>query len=117
MDQTTATYNSIEPADRFTKTNTIYDVSIASIIVRNFLAGLSRALGSITIYVVFLIITYSLFVKYALPEIQPFITEYRQAIDSITKLNQATTNPGSSINSQQYQQFLRDLNNSLPINR
>jgi hypothetical protein len=48
-----------------------------------------------------------------MPEIQPFITEYRQAIESMTKLN-STTSPGTSLESDQYQQFLQDLKSSWP---
>lgn len=102
--------------DQLTANKTIYQASAGEIFFKNFLAGFGRAVGSLFIYIVFLIILFSLFTKYALPQIQPFITEYRQAIEAITTLN-STTKPGTSLDSNQYQQFIQDLNNSLPINK
>lgn len=114
MDQSQAINNSIEPNDKHSRTKTMYDVSPFEVFGRNFLAGLGRSMGSIGIYLVFLFIFYSLFVDYVLPHIQPFIVEYRQAIESITKLN-STTGPGAGQDNNQYQQFLQNLNSSLPI--
>lgn len=116
MDPIQAVNNSVEPQDRLNQTKTMYDVSSMEVFGKNFLAGLGRSLGSISIYIFFLIAIYSVFIKYTLPQIEPFIKEYRQAIESITKLN-STTRPGTSLDSNQYQQFLRDLNSSFPINQ
>jgi hypothetical protein len=117
MDPIQAVNNSVEPNDRLNQTKTMYQVSALEVFGRNFLAGFSRALGSITIYLIFSIITFSLFMEYVLPQVEPFISEYRQAMESITKLNKATTGPGASLELNQYQQFLKDINSSLPVNQ
>lgn len=116
MDLPQATNQSIIPQDRLSATKTLYDANAAEVFGKNFLAGFARSLGSISIYLIFLFVIYRLITTYVMPEIQPFIVEYRQAIETITKLN-STTNPGTGLDSNQYQQFLKDLNSSLPISQ
>lgn len=98
----------VEPADRFSPTKSIYEASGSEIFFKNFLAGFGRALGGIFIYLVFIGITLYFFINTALPQIQPFIDEYRQAVQGINSLNK-TTIPGAGSDLKQYQQFIQDI--------
>jgi hypothetical protein len=101
MDQPTAFQQSIEPQDKFTPQKTIYDVSYGELITRNFLAGVSRAIGGILLYAIFLAIATVIFLTYAWPQFEPFVDEYRQAVQMLNK---------------QDQQFMRDLDKTLQGN-
>ena len=101
----------MEP-DQLDQTKTIYQASAKEVFFKNFLAGFGRALGSIFIYLVFMIISISVFLTYAYPQIKPFIDEYQQAIKSLNTLNKATDSFNDS--GPNAQQFLEDLQKSLP---
>jgi hypothetical protein len=98
----------VEPADRFSPTKSIYEAKAGEIFFKNFLAGMGRALGGIFIYLVFIGISVYFFINTALPQIQPFIDEYRQAVQGINSLNK-TTKPSAGSDLKQYQQFIQDL--------
>ncbi len=102
----------VDSEDQLTQTKSIYQVSAGEIFFKNFLAGFGRALGGIFIYAVFIGISAYLFITIALPQIQPFIDEYRQAVQGLSGFNQ-TTVPITGSDTQQYQQFIKDLNSSL----
>lgn len=72
--------------DRVTQTKSIYDVSAFEIFWRNLLAGMSRALGGIVLYVIFVIIFSTVFVQYVLPQIMPFLNTFLKLGDSVTNL-------------------------------
>lgn len=110
MEQSQAVIQSVEPQDKLQPTKTLYDVSIGEVFLRNFMAGVGRAIGGIFIYFIFLLITVNLFITYVYPQIKPFIDEYQQAMKTINQINQ-TTKPGAL---QEAQQYLRDLQESLP---
>ncbi len=73
-----ATVISEHPDDRSGKLKTIYSVSSWTIFWRNFLAGASRALGSILIYLVFFAITSYLTLQFVWPHVQPLFHGYTQ---------------------------------------
>jgi len=53
---------------------TIYDVSYASIFVRNFLAGFSHALGAVVLYLIIIGIMYYFTATLILPKVQPLFS-------------------------------------------
>src|SRR5690554_6712962 len=90
----TAAVNSEHPEDKVNKTQTIYDVSSGQIFWRNFLAGMSRALGGMLIYLLFLLLGSVVFAQLILPQLNPMIEEYRQALQSINSINQMNSTNG-----------------------
>jgi hypothetical protein len=69
------------PADRITKTKTLYDVSLFQIFLRNFVAGLSRALGGIILYLAMVGVATYLFILYAWPQIKPMVGSYQNMLN------------------------------------
>lgn len=108
MDSAQSINQIVEPQDKFNQTKSIYEASAAEVFLKNFLAGMGRALGGIFIYLVFIGITLYFFINTALPQIQPFIDEYRQAVQGINSMSK-TTIPGAGSDLKQYQQFIQDL--------
>lgn len=82
-DQQAAVVKSSHPADKVNTTTTMYDVSGWEIFWRNFLAGASRTLGSLVLYILFFAVVVNLFVNIVLPKIQPFLDGYMKAIDTL----------------------------------
>lgn len=64
----------------------LYSVSFASIVARNFFAGFARAMGTIIVYVAFIIFTGYLFKAYVMPELEPLFG----AFESISTLQEMT---------------------------
>lgn len=101
----------MEP-DQLNQTKSIYEASAGEIFYKNFLAGFGRALGGIFIYLVFFGISTYIFVTTVLPTIQPFIDEYRQAVQGLNSMSKTIIpSTGSDVN--QYQQFIKDLQPTL----
>jgi len=71
--------NSESPADRLTKT--IYEAGAGEIFWRNFLAGFSRGLGMLFVYLVLIFVVGLVFVQY----INPFISPLYNNLSSLTK--------------------------------
>jgi len=92
--------------DKVTKTQTIYEVSAGQIFWRNFIAGMSRALGGMFIYLLFLFLGSVVFAQIILPQLNPLISEYRQALQSINSINQMKPAPGIEINQEDLQSIL-----------
>lgn len=105
---------SVVAEDRVSEVKTIYNASYGEIFLKNFLAGFGRAIGGIFIYMVFIGIAFYSFMAYAYPQIKPLFDEYRQAVQGINQLNGVTTKPGAGPGLKQSQQFLKDLQESLP---
>jgi hypothetical protein len=84
--------------DRVGDLKTLYNVSGWSIFWRNFLAGISRALGGIFIYIIFATISTYFLMQTLWPQIEPFINSYQQLLNTLspgTSTNPSTT-PGSA---------------------
>ncbi|MBI2010537.1 MAG: hypothetical protein HYS86_05200, partial [Candidatus Chisholmbacteria bacterium] len=80
----------------------LYTVSSGEIIWKNFLAGLSRALGGMIIYLILLgVIAYAAS-QYLLPQLEPLLS----SLQMLT--NPQTLQPGTQ-NPQQLEQLLRQL--------
>lgn len=56
----------------------IYNSSFLGIFSRNFVAGFSRALGSIFVYLFFFALVFYLFSQYVLPEFRPLLDTFEQ---------------------------------------
>ena len=72
--------------DRISKTRTMYDVSAFEIIWRNFLAGASRAFGSLIFYIIFITIIGSFLLQFFLPKVMPTINKFLKMGDSLEKI-------------------------------
>lgn len=59
--------------DNVTKEKTIYQVSPWEIFWRNFLAGMSRGLGGVILYVIVLTILSNLFLRFFWPQLKPIV--------------------------------------------
>lgn len=92
-----AVIKSEQPEDQAGQLATIYSVSGWQIIWRNFLAGISRALGSVFVYVIVLTITGYLFSQIILPVIQPLIDQYLGALDAVSSLQELNQSRESSL--------------------
>ncbi|MGD9128937.1 MAG: hypothetical protein PVJ09_00385 [Candidatus Woesebacteria bacterium] len=68
------------------QTQSIYDVSLSTIFGRNFLAGMSRALGGIFIYLLFLICLFLILKSIFWPKLEPYLDSYQKAMQSIEQL-------------------------------
>lgn len=69
--------------DRVSKTKTIYDAGVGEIIWKNFLAGFSRSIGGIFVYLIFLFIISGLIFNVVLPKFMPSITNYMNLFNSL----------------------------------
>ena len=78
--------NNVPSEERLTQTRSLYDASAYEIFWRNFLAGLSRALGGIVFYVIFVFIVGSLFVKYLSPLLMPILNQLNTVSGSLEKI-------------------------------
>lgn len=84
--------------DAVTRATTIYQVSGFEIFWRNFLAGMSRALGSILMYIVFLFCGFLFFQRMVYPFLKPYLDSYLITTNALKQMQQLT--PGSSSDSQ-----------------
>jgi hypothetical protein len=78
--------------DRVGDLKTLYNVSGWSIFWRNFLAGFSRAVGGIFIYLIFVGISLYLFIQTVWPTVQPMLTGYMKMMDTLTNGGRPSTN-------------------------
>jgi hypothetical protein len=84
------------------KQRTIYDASISEIFWKNFLVGFGKTLGSLFLYMVFIVVSYYLFSIYVLPKFMPMINKMFSMVDTIEKLQKIQTpqiNIPSNLNS------------------
>lgn len=57
--------------DQLTESKNLYNIGAGEVMWRNFLAGMSRALGSLVIYFLVLIVLSRIFVTFIWPTIEP----------------------------------------------
>jgi len=79
--------------DAVSKTKTIYDAGAGEIIWKNFLAGFSRGVGGIFVYILFLLIFSGIFYNFVLPKLMPLITTYTNIFKSLSP--GSATKPGT----------------------
>ena len=74
MDERELIVKNEDGADRVSKTKTIYDAGAGEIFWKNFLAGFSRTIGGIFVYLIFFLILSNLFLNFLLPKISPHLS-------------------------------------------
>jgi hypothetical protein len=88
MTETTQAITQSEHEDSITKTKTIYDVGFFEIIWRNFLAGLSRAMGGIFLYLIFMFLFSIVFMQVIFPKLMPYINNISNVTNSLNSMQQ-----------------------------
>ena len=111
MDTAPSMNQIVDQADQISQTKSIYSASSGEIFWKNFLAGFSRALGGIFIYLIFIGIAINVFLTHALPQIKPLYEEYMKAVQTIGQMK--TTMPSAGSDIKQYQQLLKDISPTL----
>lgn len=87
----------IPEEDRNTKYRSVYDATAREIFWRQFLTGFSRALGSVVVYFVVFVIGISLISRYLWPSIEPYVTQYTQALDMFMGIQSSPQPSGTPI--------------------
>src|SRR3989338_9062663 len=77
----------VPPADQATPLTTIYQVSGWQIFWRNFLAGFSRAFGSLILYFVVFFVIAGLANYYLMPYLKPLVGTLSQTFETINQLS------------------------------
>lgn len=88
--------------DRIQNIKTIYQASGWEIFWRNFLAGVSRAFGTIIIFMAFFLVAFIFFINFAYPHLEPLVSEYRTMMKSFNSL----TGSGNPLGSPQQQPII-----------
>lgn len=73
--------------DQLTKSKTMYDVGTGEIIWRNFLAGMSRALGSMVIYFAVVLFLGNIFLNYIWPSLEPSFETLGETTELLQQMN------------------------------
>ncbi|OGG08878.1 hypothetical protein A2154_04105 [Candidatus Gottesmanbacteria bacterium RBG_16_43_7] len=76
----------VDRDDRVGKTKTLYDAGWGEIFFRNLLAGISRSLGALAVYLLFLFLVSFVFMQLVLPKLAPFLNHYVSISESIKSL-------------------------------
>lgn len=97
MDERELTIKSENNNDMVSKTKTIYEAGIGEIFWKNFVAGFSRGLGGVFVYVFFFVIIGLLFYNFVLPKLMPSITAYMDIFKSLGSISKLKSNPNSAI--------------------
>lgn len=92
MDQQELIVKSEDGGDRVSKTKTIYDAGVGEIIWKNFLAGFSRGVGGIFVYLIFLFVISGIIFNVVLPKLMPQITSYMNLFNSLGSGNNSPVN-------------------------
>ena len=95
MDERELVIKSEDKEDLVSKTKTIYDTKASEIFWKNFLAGFSRSLGGIFVYIIFLLIFSGVFVNFVLPKLTPLINNYLNIFNSLGPIS--NPKPGTDI--------------------
>jgi hypothetical protein len=84
------TIKSVSKEDKVNKTTTMYDVGFFELVWRNFFAGMSRAIGSIFVYILLMIFVTFVVYRTVFPYLKPYLNTFSDAIGTIDKMNQTT---------------------------
>ena len=55
---------------------TVYNASYPEVVLKNFLAGFSRAFGALFVYIIFLVIVGSIAARYIMPQFAPLLKAF-----------------------------------------
>lgn len=81
---------SMVSADRVSSTRTVYEASAGEIFWRQFLAGFSRALGSLLVYVIFLGLMFVFISRFVWPQVKPFFDSFTHSVELLESTQQQT---------------------------
>lgn len=73
--------------DQLTDSKNLYNIGAGEIMWRNFLAGISRALGGMVIYFLVLIVLGNVFMQFVWPTLAPMFTTLEQTNTMLEQLN------------------------------
>lgn len=99
--------------DRLGRTKTIYEANVFEIVFKNFLAGFSRALGIIVVYLLLILAVFFFFVRYVLPSLQEkfadfdlnkLLNPYGSILEQMPKMNSSAGSLSSSTKTQSLDQ-------------
>lgn len=79
--------------DLISKSKTIYEAGPGEIFWKNFLAGFSRGLGGVFVYIFFLLIIGGIVYTFVLPKIMPTITGYMNILKSVGSVSNIKPKP------------------------
>jgi hypothetical protein len=74
--------------DQITRNKTMYDVGAGEIAWRNFLAGISRALGGLVVNGIFFLIVSIFTIQYVLPYFAPLLSAFQTTTKSLQQIQQ-----------------------------
>jgi hypothetical protein len=77
------------PEDRTGKTRTLYDAGAGEIFWKNFLAGASRALGALFLYVILTFVFGFLIAQLVWPKLAPLVTQLTSAVGALQNTSRA----------------------------
>lgn len=106
VSQSQAVSQSEAKQDQLTSDTTIYQASTWSILWRNFLAGMARALGGLAIYVLVFVVTAQIVAIYIWPTVEPMLNGYMSAIDNFNRMSQVQQQGAGQIDPQQIESLL-----------
>jgi hypothetical protein len=84
-------------SDVVSKTKTIYGASVGEILWKNFLAGFSRGLGGVFVYLIFLLIISVLFYNFVLPKLMPSVNVFMNTFKSLNSVSNIKPESGNLI--------------------
>jgi hypothetical protein len=93
MEEKELVIKSEDKGDLISKTKTIYEAGPLEIFWKNFLAGFSRGLGGVFVYIIFLLVISGIFYNFVLPKFMPAITEYMNIFKSIGSISNTKSGP------------------------
>lgn len=73
--------------DQLTDDKNLYNISAGEVMWRNFLAGMSRALGGMLIYFLVIIVLTNVFLSSIWPSISPTFDKFFEATDLLKQVN------------------------------
>ncbi len=83
--------------DEKEENRTIYNAGPGEIFFKNFLAGLGRGLGSLFVYLIFLVILGVIAINFVLPKVLPLITGYTDLLKSLEGVSNLKSSPANTI--------------------
>lgn len=80
--------------DTMGKTRTLYDASAFEIFWRNLFSGMARGLGSVIIWLMFILLMGYVFTSIIWPQVQPVFNDYRNLLNTFSSMQSGTQLPG-----------------------
>lgn len=101
----------IPASDQIDKNKSIYDVSGFEVFWRNFIAGASRTLGGLILYILIFVGLASVVNKYMMPYILPLVETLQTSVNSLNQLNSGKNQVvDETLNKPELQNILNNIN-------